>query len=421
MTSDVRAQYNQLLDNLARELDIPPSKYQAAVQRYTAVGNWLECGEYDGCDGSPRIYPQGSFRLGTVVRPIREGKEADYDIDLVCEFRGEKESTSPGNAKSAVGDRLKEHGQYSRMLDREGRRCWTLEYAEEDRIGFHLDVLPSLPEAAQVIAFTSQAGVPYEMARKAIAITDRQLAGVYSWSTSNPDGYADWFGMAQRPIFEKTAIAQKQVLLQENLGLFKNIEDVPDQLVKTPLQRAIQLLKRHRDVRFSGHEIESDKPISMVVTTLSARLYQQEGDTYSALQSIVEKLCAHSGLLQPTTRLDEELAGLSLITRKPDGTWYIANPVNPAENFADRWHENGDRKARAFFQWASWVRSDLLDILDYGDIGRIVKSMEGKFGESLLRRAAQGIYPVPAVVLGTGQSSKPVEIRNPSKPWGHRG
>ena len=40
---------------------------------------------------------------------------------------------------------------------------------------------------------------------------------------------------------------------------------------------------------------------------------------------------------------------MGLIRRLPDGTWYVGNPVNPAENFADRWHEDGHVRARAFF------------------------------------------------------------------------
>ena len=84
MASETRFHYNQLLDRIARELDISPTDYKLAVQRYTAVGDWLQTGEYDGCEGVAHIYPQGSFNLGTVVRPIRDGKEASYDIDLVC-------------------------------------------------------------------------------------------------------------------------------------------------------------------------------------------------------------------------------------------------------------------------------------------------------------------------------------------------
>ena len=31
-----------------------------------------------------------------------------------------------------------------------------------------------------------------------------------------------------------------------------SVDDVPDQLVRTPLQRSIQIMKRHRDVMFNG-------------------------------------------------------------------------------------------------------------------------------------------------------------------------
>lgn len=69
--SDIQKQYNELLENISKELDIPPNKYQLAVERYKSVGNWLQGGAYENCTGELDIYPQGSFRLGTVVRPIK--------------------------------------------------------------------------------------------------------------------------------------------------------------------------------------------------------------------------------------------------------------------------------------------------------------------------------------------------------------
>ena len=419
MTNDIISQYNQLLENLSRELDISPSKYQKAIQRYIAVKTWLKDGEYEKCDGEPDIYLQGSFRLGTVVRPIKEGKESDYDIDLVCQLQIAKSSTSPDKIKSMVGDRLKENDNYRRMLDEEGRRCWTVNYAEEDGIGFHLDVLPSTPEEAEFISALIGAGVSTEVACQAIAITHKNQSDDYSWSPSNPNGYADWFDEVKKPIFEKIESKERQLLLEKNRDLFTKVDDVPDPLVKTPLQRAIQILKRHRDMRFVGHELEGDKPISMIVTTLSAKLYQNEEDVYSTLKNIVEKLDAHAGLLRPGYSLNEGLVSLHLIERKPDGTWYIPNPVNPAENFADRWHENNHKKARAFFQWVSWVRSDLLDVLNQADIRRIGKSLEEHFGEKIISKAASGLYlsAAPAVLARSRNDVPNVEIRNPSKPW----
>ena len=75
MLNEKQIQLNESLSDLAKKLDITPSKYKDAVERYTAVGSWLESGQYPKAAELPQIYPQGSFRLGTVIRPIKEGKE----------------------------------------------------------------------------------------------------------------------------------------------------------------------------------------------------------------------------------------------------------------------------------------------------------------------------------------------------------
>lgn len=415
--NDVQKQYNELLENISKELDIPPSKYQQAVERYKSVGNWLQEGVYENCTSELDIYPQGSFRLGTVVRPIKNGEEADYDIDLVCCFPILKTSITPQKVKIQVGNRLKENANYKRMLDDEGRRCWTLNYAEQDGIGFHMDVLPSVPEAKQIIDEISIA-IPIEYACQAIAITNRDENNEYFWFSSNPKGYANWFEQINRSVLTQIEKVQKQFLFENNQSLFKNVDDVPIQLVKTPLQRVIQILKRHRDIRFTGNEFEEDKPISMIITTLAAKLYQNEGDVYSTLKNIIDKLVAHIGLLQPGVLIEKSIRNLKLISKKTDGTWYIPNPVNPAENFADRWHENNNRKAKAFFKWIEWVHSDLLDILAQANIRQVSKSLENNMGESLVKEAFAHMGYVAATSSIYANIST-IEIK-PSKPWGYK-
>lgn len=421
MATDTKVLYTRLLDNIARGLDIAPSKYEAAVQRYTAVGDWLNGGEYGNGSGGLHVYPQGSFRLGTVVRPLREGKEGDYDIDLVCTFQTPKDSVSPRSVKTAIGARLSEHTLYRRMLEPEGDRCWTLDYAEEDGVGFHLDILPSSLEAQNAASSLMAIGVPYALALKAIAITEKEADGTYSWSAGNPDGYADWFDATNKPAFDSVSVLQKSLLLRENEGIFFKVDDVPDQLVRTPLQRTIQILKRHRDIRFTGHQWELDKPLSVIITTLAARLYQQEGDTLTTLRNVVTQLCAHSDLLEAGATLEKSLADLRLISRQPDGTWLIPNPVNPEENFADYWHEHNHRRARAFFQWVDWIRTDLIDILSQPDIKGIGKSLEVQFGENTIREASKGVYAFDTS-LPTPLSANAVphiKISDPVKPWGN--
>ena len=93
---------NQDLEKIAISLDITPTMYQYAVDRYNGMASFLQ-----GKGVSAEIYPQGSFRTGTVVRPMKDGREADYDIDLVCELALRKEATAPCFVKNIVGDLLK--------------------------------------------------------------------------------------------------------------------------------------------------------------------------------------------------------------------------------------------------------------------------------------------------------------------------
>lgn len=422
MPKNIKDQYNENLSCISDALDISPSKYQQAVERYTSVGNWLKTGVYKGCSVEPLIYPQGSFRLGTVVRPLADKKEADYDIDLVCELQIDKTSTTPGAVKTMIGARLKENDIYRKMLDDEGRRCWTLQYTEQDSVGFHLDILPSVPEEKNIILGLNNSGISMDLADKAIAITDGNTnRTVYGWSPSNPEGYARWFDQRKSLMFEHIVFAEKRKIFESNSKVFNKISAVPDALVKTPLQRAIQILKRHRDMFFSDRDWNT-KPISMIITTISAILYNNESDVYSTLKNIIEKLDAHAGLVSTGYTLNENLAPLRLIWRDEQGIWHISNPVNPMENFADKWHEDDNQKARAFFMWVSQVRKDLIDILNIADSSQIVRALSRSIGESIVRKAMpQDFVTGPTIISGaTGSAHHPptVEIKNPSKPWG---
>jgi len=344
----------RVLEATAESLDITPTKYQEAVERYTAVGYWLDAAGSRVKLYAPSVSVQGSFRLGTVVRPVVHGKEADYDIDLVCRLDSPGTGMTPRGLKHLVGDRLKENANYSRMLDKEGRRCWTLNYAEADGVGFHMDVLPSTRAASSAIVATEIRGVPREFAEHAIEVSERRSDEQYVWLVggSNPEGYARWFEGVNREAKARVEPAQKRMLFETYRGAFASVQSVPDTLVRTPLQRAVQLLKRHRDVRFAGHALESEKPISIIITTLAALAYRGETDVAAAVTGILERM--------------EDYA-TSGIMRRVGERWVIENPVNPAENFADRWNDPGSQRAEAFFRWVAWAREDLALAVDQPD------------------------------------------------------
>ena len=334
-----------------------------------------------------------------MVRPIRLGIPSGYDIDLVCELPSAKGLTTPEGIKRMVGDRLKEHETYHRLLDDEGRRCWTLEYAEEDQVGFHLDVLPAVPDSG--------------ITDTAIAITHKGDAG-YDWSPSDPRGYATWFDEKNAAAFVLHAAVQKQAIQRRESHVYARVEDVPDQLVRTPLQRAIQLLKRNRDLRFSRPDTVAYAPISIIITTLAAHLYRGETDVHAALTTIVGDLQAHAALVD-NGLIDAALAQRGLIRRLPDGRWHIANPVNPDENFADGWHEDGHARARACFSWLKDLHTDLVNPPTLLDRHRLEQHLGRMLGAAAVAPHVGILFPASPFV-----PPRRVSITKPTKPWGSR-
>ena len=170
---------NEVLKKIAENLDITESQFELAVKRYEAVGNYLKSPTSKIAKYNPDIYPQGSFRLGTVVKPVTE--EDEYDVDLVCQLKASNSDFTQKSLKQIVGETLKDNEVYKRMLLPEKRRCWTLDYAESTK--FHMDVLPSIPDSYQQLL---KHNITEIIAKTAIGITDNKskYPQAYAWGIS---------------------------------------------------------------------------------------------------------------------------------------------------------------------------------------------------------------------------------------------
>jgi len=361
-----------LLQALAEFLDISDTQYDAAVSHYKAVGEWLNEENSSIVKHDPNIYSQGSFRLGTMIKPISDGDE--YDIDLVCELKNlRKGEVSQKQLKDMIGDRLKENERYRKIIE-ECNRCWKLKYSDATR--FHMDILPAIP--ADTVDDISPTTDP-ELSFSAILITDKELR---EWQRSNPIGFAEWFKERMRAQFE----AMRMLVAK---SLRATVEQIPDYKVKTPLQRSIQILKRHRDIMFSD-DID-DKPISIIITTLAAHAYNNESDLIDALLNIV--------------------SGMPLYIEYRDGVTYIPNPTNPLENFADKWNpKKHPRREEKFRQWLEQVQTDLDVALRADDMHDII---------NLINNVATTTFPDWRSSAGVSATLAPqISISKPIKPWG---
>lgn len=365
LTPQQKTQFSEILDELGQTLDISETEFNAAVASYNAVGNWLSSENSALALYKPEILPQGSFLLGTAIKPISE--KDDIDIDIVCKLSSKNPKWTQENLKEIVGDRLKDNDIYKQMLDEEGRRCWTLEYRKYSQKNdqYHIDILPAIIASGYRTilerSFSDMQDTNYE--KLAIHITDNEEKNYdwdinqENWLKSNPFGYAKWF------------INQATVPTTKMFSLNESVKPVPKyQTNKLPLQRVVQILKRHRDIMFDG---DDEKPISIIITTLASRAYKKQTNILEALVDVIDNM--HNFILN---KKDEKT-----------GYWYkfIENPVNTVENFADKWRENPNKQTK-FYAWLEAVKKDITEATQKTGSHNIMERLSSSFGDREVKK-----------------------------------
>lgn len=286
--------YSKEIKTLIEDIEVPDSEYERAVNRYNSIADYISNSGVSVYE--PEIYLQGSFKLGTAIKPLTE--DGSYDIDLVCNVsRLSKQNISQSELKKKIGAVITNYASSNNIKSNpeNGKRCWTLNYV--DNHNFHLDILPSVPNGyGTVIAITDKRNENYEI------LSD-------GWEVSDPKGYFEWFNECS-----KYDEFKKRYILNE----VASTEQVPYYKIKTPLQRVIQILKRHAEVMFEDNM--EYKPSSIIITTLSAKAYCMV--TYSDNFFLLIK---------------DVVSKLELCLDSKDGKACVLNPVNKQEDLSIKW------------------------------------------------------------------------------------
>lgn len=321
-------QLNDLLHRICFKLQLTTTQHEEAKTHYNAVSEWLAKDEnlFDGADIT--IYPQGSLRIGTTVRPKLD---QEFDLDLVCEIKKAwNPKINPIETLNLIEKRLKEHGTYAPMVERMNR-CIRLNYST----AFHMDILPAYP---------SMDGFGF------LKVPDRELKG---WKESNPKGYAKWFDekcVVLDTYFEKKAIV-------EPLPYPESVE------IKPPLKRAIQLIKRYRDIYFE----DSPKlaPISIVLSTLAAEKYNGNDSVTDTLSIVLDRIF--------NDLKDKE---------KTRGRIIVLNPANPKEDLSERWDSHPERY-REFVNFIEDFRVQWSEVEQSRGVHNLTLVLNQMFGETV--------------------------------------
>ena len=334
-----KEKFNEILEKIASAIDISEALFDKAEIEYTALGKWIDEATQSY---AINIYPQGSFALGTVIKPLTDNDE--YDLDLVCELEKSYGLSAKQLKVNIIKPLLISYKKTTTDIV-EKRRCWCVEY--DHFKGFHMDVIPAIHGEYH------------------IKITEKdEEKNTYEYIGSNPKGYIDWFNGRKRIRYAKIleAVQHSKIVKCE-----ADIAPIKEYQLKTPLQKAIQILKRHRDKMF-----ENDKnniaPISIIITTLVAHLYNNEETIYDVLASFVNGARSY---------IDKN---------KKNGNYYIENPSFTGENFSDKWIEHPER-AEAFFEWLDKVRLDFVDqsLLQFNRV-KLAERLNESVGEVTVNR-----------------------------------
>lgn len=393
---------NDILD-IIKNLDISPTMYRNAIEKYNHLTTYLEQHGY-----AVMMYPQGSFALGTVVRPIHKGDNASYDLDFIYQVSSPKKSITPKELRDEVEAVLRDSHLYDDRLV-VNDECFTIEYADIGGIGFSIDIVPATAEdEVKKLQLKSESSHP-ELIDDSIAIPKSEN-NRYSWLTNNPKGYRNWFTHINGPYAALNRDEVRKTIFAQNTSLYNSVEDVPSDLERSPVQRVIQILKYHRNVYYSKLPGGKDlKPISAIIGTLVAQIAEKQSPTmgtFDLLQCVLSELRIYSEHLTSEQSVFKQAhPGKELLTRE-GRNWVLRNPANPEDNLADSWNQNS-RIAPTFFKWLTCAYADLISSLNLSD-EEFRARVAGAFGDAHVRRVWGKKYErTPTRTLTTTSQAKP--------------
>ena len=312
----------------------------------------------------PWLFAQGSMRIGTTVKPV--GQE-EHDLDIVCLLQKGGVWLPANEVYELVWETLGNDATYEKMRERRNR-CIRLRYAHK----YYLDIIPAVPH--------------YAAPDGTLFVCDCEGR---SWSVSNPVGFAEWFDESAkaRPLFITKFGALREGSVTANAG---QVEPLPEHgFQKTPLQRITQLFKRNRDEFFLDDP--KRRPSSILLTTLAARSYIQE--TTVAADDLFELVISVADGLSRFIEMEKTASGQQ--------TYRVINPVNDAENFADKWTRSD---YDAFTRWQERMVQQL----------RSVKATKGQGIDTMLNRLVEDLAATASSRLPTISVSIRAEFTKPT-------
>ncbi|ADB40837.1 nucleotidyltransferase domain-containing protein [Spirosoma linguale] len=331
------------LNRVAESLQLDPTRRQRIETSYKAVSEWIEKDLTFFRSTLVDIYPQGSIRIDTTVKPYRQ---SEFDVDFVCHL-----DFLTGKLHDALEvldeleRRLREHDTYKGRIKRKNR-CIRIVYADD----FHLDILVGCQELTDN--------------PERLLVPDRQLK---DWTFSNPIGYGNWFEQQAWVPQQAWQLLKESYQQRMMVEAAQKLTDPVPYALKPPLKRAVQILKRLRDVYFYNNPDLAAS--SIVLTTLTGYAYQKQ-------LSIADIIAGWADYTLSRVRYDE---------RRQPIPFEVPNPANPRENFGDKW-KSEPTIFKAFVNFVLYLRDTWARITSATNPATRDELLQGLFGYERIQR-----------------------------------
>ncbi|MBN2213979.1 MAG: nucleotidyltransferase [Bacteroidales bacterium] len=328
-----KTQIENLLARMAESIQLDDTRKERMKSAYEAIENLLKEDTTFFKKIDFEVYPQGSVRIGTTVKPIAKN---EFDLDIVIHLILDWHKYTPEQIYNELKRVLINNGSYREKIELKNR-CIRLNYAGD----FHMDIIPGCQENS--------------FDQDKLLVADRELG---NWTSSNPRGYSSWF-MQKVNIIQLTLLEKAYTMEKLPIDEFAK---------KKPLQRAVQLIKMYRDKFFENNQEMATT--SIILTTIFGEYYNGEESIFNTIENIISKI---------KNDIPNKEMSFSRIV--------VLNPVNNEEDFTDKWTDKPNlyKEFKNFivhldYQWKKLKADNGID----EDNSNILK---GLFGESIFNKA----------------------------------
>lgn len=384
-------QLNDAIESALESLDITPTMFNEAEGHYKAMASFLSNG---GTESD--ISPYGSIATGTVTRPYTPDEDSYFDFDVLCKRTDlRKMDCKPDEVRTPIEDALMNSDRYHDMTH-PCDECLTVEYAFNGKAGgFRLDLSPCIANKGDEPEIANCETYPL-YSSNTVSIAKRNPE---TWLGSNPQGLIDWFKDKNERFAVKSRVAQRLKILNKHGSVYASVEQIPWELERTSLQRAIQFAKRSRDVYYHELDGSAKRPPSCALMILMVKAAEGLPDSSSTLD-MLRSFC------EMISNMEQEVqSGQSSVIGSP-GNWKLENPVYDGSLIDGDW---SDWDMGCFFKWSRMLAADLIDLAAGG------KKTQAAAQNLLGKRAAGSalLKALPAEVAFAAPST----ISSGHKPW----